>query len=187
MSLHRALTARLAVAGRRAFQTSAAARVTAGQAVPATTLFNGSPGNAFPTADLVPGSLLVFVPGAFSPACSASHVPGYLGLADEFAKAAVPHIYVVAVNDSFVVKSWAESLGAADDKRVTFLADPAGDLTAALDLKFDAAKFFGNDRAKRSAVLLGADGAVRAAWVEPTSTGVEDTAADKILAAVKAL
>ena len=86
-------------------------RVQAGDAVPDVELMEHSPGNKVSLATELRNSggrgLVIGVPAAFSPACSESHIPGYLAHAGLEAAGAV---FVVSVNDPFVMKAWAESL-----------------------------------------------------------------------------
>lgn len=90
-------------------------------------------------------------------------------------------IFVVTVNDAFVTSAWAKSLGVPDKVRV--ISDSLGDFTSSLDLMFDAAKFFGNSRSKRYALIV-EDGKVSDLFVEPDSTGVEVSEATKVLDAL---
>lgn len=65
--------------------------------------------------------VLFAVPGAFTPTCSAKHVPGFLDKADELKAKGVDNIACVAVNDAFVMDAWGKSLGAED--KIQLLAD----------------------------------------------------------------
>lgn len=89
----------------------------AGEAIPSvSSLREGSPGNEVDLADLTKEgkSIIVGVPGAFSPACSASHVPGYISNLAKFEEKGYK-VFVTGVNDSFVFRAWGESLGAPAD------------------------------------------------------------------------
>ncbi|KAL9105374.1 MAG: hypothetical protein Q9187_008721, partial [Circinaria calcarea] len=108
------------------------------------------------------------------PSCSNSHIPGYISSAH---LSSAGRVFVVAVNDPFVMKAWRESLDSASESntlppKIRFLADPSAAFTSALDLTFDGAAIFGGDRSKRYA-LKTEDGVVRAMFVEPDKTGVD--------------
>lgn len=153
-------------------------RLTTGDKVPSATLFAGSPGNEVNLAQELAGkkAIVVGVPGAYSPACLALHVPGYVKHLKQFQDKGVAQVYVVGVNDAFVMKAWGDSISGD----VTFLADPKGEFAQAWDVLFDALKFFGNHRSKRYAALVD-DGVVKAAFVEPDNVSVEVSAAEAVL------
>ncbi|CRG87807.1 Peroxiredoxin-5, mitochondrial [Talaromyces islandicus] len=161
------------------FHASRPALVKVGDAVPNVDLVENSPGNKVNLAKELGGKgVIVGVPAAFSPACSSSHVPGYINhpkLKD------AGNVFVVSVNDSFVMKAWAASLDPTGKSGIRFLSDPAGAFTKALDLEFDSATIFGNNRSKRYALVI-EDGKVKEAHVEPDNTGLNVSAADKVLA-----
>lgn len=165
---------------KRSFSTSFAALLATGDKVPSASLFEGSPGNDVNlAAETQSGkSIVIGVPGAFSPACSASHVPGYLSNLKKFQDAGVSQIFVVGVNDAFVMKAWGESID--KNHSLKFLADPKGEFTKEWGVLFDASKFFGNERSKRYAALV-EDGKVTAAFVEPDNVSVEVSAAENVL------
>lgn len=158
--------------------------VTVGSPIPTTELFDGSPGNSVNLAnDIGSGkSVIIGVPGAFSPGCTATHIPGYLDHLKQFNDKGYNKLYVVTVNDAFVTKAWSDSmLQKVGGDQVKFLADPAGKFTNDLDLLFDAKKFFGNDRSRRYALLVD-NGKVTKTFIEPDNTSVNLSAADKVLA-----
>lgn len=100
----------------RLFHTTPRVLLKAGDAVPSVEIHEGSPGN---TVDLSKETakgkyIIVGVPGAFSPACSSSHAPGYIKNFDKLAQKGVDGVFVVAVNDAFVTKAWADSLNTTD-------------------------------------------------------------------------
>jgi hypothetical protein len=103
---------------------------------------------------------------ALGPACSASHVPGYLN--SPKLKDAGP-VFVVSVNDAFVMGAWAKSLDPSG--KIRFLADPSLALTNALDVAFDGTAIFGGHRSKRYALRI-EDGKVAAVHLEPDNTGL---------------
>ena len=152
-----------------------------GDAIPKTVVFEGSPGNDVNLAkETEKGkSLLVGVPGAFSPGCTQKHIPGYIKNVEEFKNKGVDNIFVLAVNDPFVTKAWGENL-LKDQAPVRFLADSTGDFTKELDLLFDATKVFGNERSKRYALLV-EDGKIKQTFIEPDNTSVDVSDATKVL------
>ena len=79
---------------------------------------------------------LFSVPGAFTPTCSAKHLPGFVEKAAELRAKGVDEIVCTAVNDAFVMGAWGKSAGA--DGKVTMLADGNGDFAKALGLTMDA-------------------------------------------------
>lgn len=155
--------------------------INAGETIPNTTVFEDSPGNKLSLTDAFNGkkSVIIGVPGAFSPACSASHVPGYLSNWQQFVGKGYSNLFVVAVNDPFVTKAWKDSLGAPED--VHFISDATGELTEQLEFSFDASGFFGNERSKRYALLVDAEGKVENLFVEPDNVSVNVSSADNVL------
>jgi peroxiredoxin len=73
------------------------------------------------------------VPGAYTPTCSAKHVPGYLQHIDDFTKAGIDEVWCVATNDAFVMAHWGREQGALG--KIRFLADATADWTKALGLE----------------------------------------------------
>jgi Peroxiredoxin len=92
------------------------------------------------------------------------------------------NFFVIAVNDAFVTKAWGEQLleNKVAGDQIRFIADAKGEFTEALDLLFDASKFFGNHRSKRYALLV-EDGKVIKTFVEPDNTSVDVSDAEKVL------
>ncbi|KAK5049578.1 hypothetical protein LTR84_004507 [Exophiala bonariae] len=150
-----------------------------GDSVPNVDLFEDSPGNKVNLADELSSGkgLIIGVPAAFSPGCSDSHIPGYLS-SDKLKSAG--KVYVVSVNDAFVMKAWGKSLDADKSSGIRFLADPSGKFAKAWDVDFDASGLLGNYRSKRYAVAV-ENGKVVKASVEPDNVGISDSAADKFL------
>ncbi|KAL8746845.1 MAG: hypothetical protein Q9190_001205 [Brigantiaea leucoxantha] len=160
----------------RPFSRSAAAFVKLGDPLPDVDLVEGSPGNKVNLSKELQGKgLVIGVPAAFSPACSATHIPGYV---NSSALKDAGQVFVVSVNDPFVMKAWGSTLDPQGKSGVSkrsisirFVGDPAGSFTEALDLSFDSATVFGNNRSKRYALVI-KDGKVEQAHVEPDNTGV---------------
>ncbi len=90
-------------------------------------------------------------------------------------------VFVVAVNDPFVTKAWAEKLDPEGKSGFRFIADPACKFTKALSLDFDGTAIFGNERSKRYALLVDG-GKVIQKFVEPDNTGIDVSKAEKVLA-----
>ena len=106
---------------------------------------------------------LFSVPGAFTPTCSARHLPSYVEKAEELKAKGVDEIACVAVNDAFVMQAWGESAGA--EGKVTMLADGNGDFAEALGLTMDGSKFGMGKRGSRWSAIVD-DGVVRELNVE---------------------
>ena len=105
---------------------------------------------------------LFAVPGAFTPTCSAQHLPSFLNRADELRAKGVDEIACTAVNDAFVLDAWAKSTGA---EGVTMLADGNGQFAEALGLDADVSKFGMGKRSRRYAMIVN-DGVVEQVHVE---------------------
>jgi len=105
---------------------------------------------------------LFAVPGAFTPTCSARHLPGFVEQADALRAKGVDEIACTAVNDAFVLRAWAEANGAA---AVTMLADGNADFARAVGLDTDSSRFGMGTRSRRYAMLV-VDGVVRRLHVE---------------------
>ena len=116
------------------------------------------------TGELFGGRKVVLfaVPGAFTPTCSAKHLPGYVEKFDEFAKRGVD-VACLSVNDAFVMGAWARDQNVPAG--VHMLADGNGAFTKALGLELDATAFGMGLRAKRFA-LYAEDGVVKQLHVE---------------------
>ena len=106
---------------------------------------------------------LFAVPGAFTPTCSARHLPGYVEKAAELKGKGVDEIACVSVNDAFVMGAWGNQAGA--DGKVTMLADGNGDFAEALGLDADFSKFGMGKRSQRWSAIVD-DGVVRELNVE---------------------
>ncbi|KAF2204943.1 AhpC/TSA family protein [Delitschia confertaspora ATCC 74209] len=160
------------------FHNSAPAFVKVGDRIPDVELMEGSPGNKVSLAKELKGKgLIIGVPAAYSPSCSESHIPGYINSAKLKDAGSV---FVVSVNDAFVMKAWGKDLDPSGKSGIRFLADPSAEFTKALDLSFDGKAIFGGDRSKRYTLVI-EDGAVKEAHVEPDNTGLNVSAADKVL------
>jgi len=141
-----------------------------GDKLPNADLFEGTPGGKVNTGDLVKGKKVVFfgVPGAYTPGCSKTHLPGYVSQADEIKKKGISEIVCVSVNDPFVMAAWGEANSASG--KVRMLADTNAVFTKAIDVSLDLAPL-GGIRSKRYAMLVD-DGVVKAIEIEPDGTGL---------------
>lgn len=120
--------------------------------------------------------VLFAVPGAFTPGCTKTHLPGYVVNADRIKAKGVDTIACMAVNDAFVMDAWGKQQNADE---ILMLADGNGDYTRALGLEMDASGMGMGTRCKRFAMVVD-DGVVQHLAVEPAG-GVDVSAAEKIL------
>lgn len=124
--------------------------------------------------------VLFAVPGAFTPTCSAKHLPGYVQHLAAFKAKGVDALACVAVNDAFVMGAWAESQNAPEE--ILMLADGNAAFARALGLEMDATAFGMGIRAKRFA-LVARDGVVTHLFVEAPGE-FKVSSAEHVLAAL---
>ena len=105
---------------------------------------------------------LFAVPGAYTPTCSARHLPSYVEKASELKGKGVDEIACISVNDAFVMSAWNKSDGSQD---ITMLADGNGAFSDAVGLSMDASKFGMGTRSQRYSMLVN-DGVVEQLNVE---------------------
>ena len=107
------------------------------------------------TADIFAGKTVALfaVPGAFTPTCSARHLPGFKDNLEAIKGKGVDVVACISVNDAFVMKAWAESQG-IDDESIVMLADGNGDLTRELGLVLDGSGFGLGQRSQRYSMLV---------------------------------
>ena len=105
---------------------------------------------------------LFAVPGAFTPTCSARHLPGYLEQADALKAKGVDEIACTSVNDAFVMGAWSKANEATG---ITMLADGNGDFARGVGLTMDGSKFGMGERSQRYSMIV-EDGVVTALNVE---------------------
>jgi peroxiredoxin len=105
---------------------------------------------------------LFAVPGAYTPTCSARHLPSYVEKASELKGKGVDEIACISVNDAFVMSAWNKSDGSQD---ITMLADGNGAFSEAVGLSMDASKFGMGTRSQRYSMLVN-DGVVEQLNVE---------------------
>ena len=136
---------------------------------------------AISSAELFRGKKLVLfsVPGAFTPTCSAKHLPGYVEHLAEFRKRGY-EVACMAVNDAFVMSAWGKDQHVPED--LWMLADGNGAFAAALGLDMDATAFGMGKRSKRFA-LAADDGVVTHLFVEAPGE-FKVSGAEPVLAAI---
>jgi glutaredoxin/glutathione-dependent peroxiredoxin len=125
--------------------------------------------------------VLFAVPGAFTPACSQRHLPGYVDKAGDIKAKGIDEVACVAVNDVAVMGAWGK-----DQKtqgKVTMLADGSGDLVRALGLELDLSKGGLGLRSKRYSMLVD-NGVVKSLNVEAQPGQVEASSAETMLKAL---
>jgi glutathione-dependent peroxiredoxin len=121
------------------------------------------------TDDVFKGKTVVVfsLPGAFTPTCSSTHVPGYNELAPAFKANGVDDIVCISVNDAFVMNEWAMDQGA---ENITFLPDGNGEFTAGMGQLVDKNDLGFGKRSWRYSMLV-KDGVVRKMFIEPQKPG----------------
>lgn len=130
------------------------------------------------TGELFDGKKVVMfaVPGAFTPGCSMTHLPGFVVNADKIKANGVDSIICLSVNDVFVMGAWGQAQNAEE---LIMAADGNGDYTKALGLELDGSGFGMGTRSQRYAMLVD-NGVVTYLGVD--SKGIELSAADAVLA-----
>jgi len=121
--------------------------------------------NRFTVDDLVKGKTIVIfgLPGAFTPTCSAQHVPGYLRHYDDFKRKGVDEVWCFAVNDAFVMGAWGREQ--KTEGKIRMKADGSGEYTGKLGLEFDLRAAGLGLRCQRFTMLV-QDGVVKKLNVE---------------------
>ena len=121
---------------------------------------------------------LFAVPGAFTPTCSAKHVPSFLAQADALRAKGVDQIACVSVNDAFVMKKWGEATSVGD--AIDMLADGNGEFARATGLTLDARGFGLGERTLRFSMIID-DGTVTVLNVEENPTEMVVSSAEHML------
>ena len=134
---------------------------------------------AVSTDDFFAGRKVVMlaVPGAFTPTCSAQHLPGYTANIDALRAKGVAAVACLATNDVFVMDAWGKDQGAGG--KVEMLADGSGELTRAMGLEFDLSARGLGVRSQRYA-LVAEDGVVTTLHVDEGG-GLDRSSAESIL------
>ena len=138
-----------------------------GEKLPSATLLemkNGTP-TPIKTDDFFAGKkVAVFaLPGAFTPTCSAKHLPGFVQHAQELRNKGINAIACISVNDAFVMGAWGKDQGVGDN--VHMLADGNGDFTRKVGLTLDGSKFGMGERSQRYSMVVD-NGVVKQLHVE---------------------
>ncbi|GMM43181.1 hypothetical protein FOG51_01647 [Hanseniaspora uvarum] len=153
-------------------------------------IFEDSPGNAINLGEEISKvggkTIIVQLPGSFSPACTLTHVPGYLSKLNEFKNKGIDQIFITTVNDPFVTKAFKDLQLKLDPKTteipVRVFSDSKGEFAKFGDLLFeDSIKFFGNIRGYRAAIVVDNKGEVLKTFDEPDKVGVAETSAENVL------
>lgn len=119
--------------------------------------------------------VLFAVPGAFTPGCSQTHMPGFVVNADQLLAKGVDQIACLAVNDAFVMHAWQQAQNA---EQILMLADGSAAFTRALGMELDASAAGMGLRSRRFA-LIAEDGVVQ--WLGVDPKGVDQSSAETVL------
>jgi len=162
----------------RTFSTTKMVQIKVGDKLPTVDLFEDSPANKLSSTELCSGKKVVIfaVPGAFTPGCSKTHLPGYLEQAAALRAKGVADVICISVNDPFVMSAWGKENEAAG--KVRMLADPLAEFTKALDLGVDLPPL-GGLRSKRYSMVV-ENNIVKQLNVEPDNTGLSCSLANKL-------
>ena len=148
-------------------------------------LFEDTPGTKVTTKEVFGGKKVVLfgVPGAFTPGCSKTHLPGYIADAPKYKEKGVDDIVCITVNDAFVAGAWKDAQGAGGKVRI--LADSNAELTKALGMDLDLTAPFGIGglRTKRFSALV-VDSEIKVFNLEPDNTGLTCSLSPSLLAQV---
>lgn len=153
-----------------------------GDEIPSVEVFENNPGNAINMKEFCTGKKVVIfaVPGAFTPGCSKTHLPGYVTNASGMKGKGIDEIVCVSVNDPFVMEAWGLAHGATD--KVRMLADTNADFTKACDLGQDLA-VLGGLRSKRYSMVVD-NGKISELQVEPDGKGLTCSLAENVLSKI---
>jgi len=137
---------------------------------------------AISTDELFAGKkvVLVAVPGAFTPTCSANHLPGFVEQADSILGKGIDTIACMSVNDVFVMDAWGKDRSVGG--KVLMLADGNGEYARALGLEMDASGFGMGTRSQRFAIVVDNGIATHVAVEEPGK--FEVSKAEAVMAAL---
>lgn len=153
-----------------------------GDSIPTSKLAQATPDGPkeISTDEIFKGKKVVLfaVPGAFTPTCSAKHLPGFVQNVDALKAKGVDTVACVAVNDAFVMQAWGKDQGVGD--KIMMLADGSGNFTKALGLELDLMGRGLGMRSQRYA-LVAQDGKVTHLAIEPPG-GFDVSKAEAILA-----
>lgn len=155
--------------------------ISVGDKMPDVTLYamTDSGPDSVSTGDLFGGKKVALfgLPGAFTPTCSAKHVPGFVDNADALAAKGIDSIVCVSVNDAFVMGAWGKDQNAGD--KVQMISDGSAELAAATGLELDLTSAGFGMRCQRFSMVVN-DGTVESINLE-TDGGYEVTSAEHML------
>ena len=156
-------------------------RIAVGDKLPESTFMEMTANGPEPvsSADVFAGKTVALfaVPGAYTPTCSAKHLPGFVEKQGDLAAKGVDEIVCTSVNDVFVMGAWGKDNGV--DGKIRMLADGNGTFAAALGLEMDGSGFGMGQRSQRYSMLV-EDGTVKELNVEQGG-GFEVSSADYLL------
>jgi len=165
---------------KRSLFVGSALNMKVGDKLPNVNVFEGTPKNPVNMAELFAGKkgILIGIPGAFTPGCSKTHVPGYVENFDKIKAKGVDIVACISVNDPFVMEAFGKSQGA--EGKVRMLADSGAAFTKAIEMDLDLSAALGTVRSKRYSMLI-EDGVVKQINLEPDNTGTTCSLAPEIL------
>lgn len=150
-----------------------------GDKIPASTLkIMGQKGpQDITTAELFDGKKVVAfaVPGAFTPGCSNTHLPGFIINADKIKAKGIDSIVCLSVNDAFVMDAWGKTQNAEE---LLMVADGNGTFTKAIGMELDGSGYGLGTRSKRYAMIVD-NGVVK--YLGLDTSGIEESSAEKVL------
>jgi len=156
--------------------------INAGDKVPSTTLMQKTADGIepVPTEEFFAGRKVVLfsVPGAFTPTCSAKHLPGFVQNAEALKAKGVDAVACVSVNDAFVMDAWGKDQNVGD--KVVMLADGSANFAKAMGLELDLTERGLGVRGKRYAMVV-ENGVVKNLFVEPSPGDFEVSSAEHVL------
>ena len=150
-----------------------------GTKLPNSVLYENTPANKVSVHDLFAGKkgIIIGVPGAFTPTCSNSHLPGFIKNIDQVRAKGYQEVICVTVNDAFVTGAWAKDRQAENKVRV--LADPSAEFTKAIGMDKNLPPL-GGVRSKRYTIIV-EDNVVKQVFEEPDGTGATCSLAENVL------
>ncbi|PAA74227.1 hypothetical protein BOX15_Mlig019989g1, partial [Macrostomum lignano] len=160
--------------------TAMTSQVKPGDRLPQVTLFDGAPNKPVRIDELCAGKsvVIVGVPGAFTPTCHSSHLPGFVADFDKLKAKGVNLVICVAVNDPFVMAAWAGALGSGD--KVLMLADSRAEFAKALGMDIDLTAVLGSVRCRRFSMHV-VDNVVKSVNAEEDSSKVDASSSCRLL------
>lgn len=158
--------------------------ITPGSTIPTATVYEMTPDGpqGVTTDELFKGKRVVMfgIPGAFTPTCSAHHLPGFVQHADRLREKGIDSLICMAVNDAFVMGAWGKDQGVGDAVRM--IADGDGELTKAMGMELDLSGKGLGLRCQRFALVVN-DGVIERVEIDPAGT-FEFTSAEAILSSL---